>query len=412
MGLATLHGSRQKLAAKIEEMWTAPGTFLPGTYRQTIHEMEEMRALAMGQYAHNNQPVHHILWLLIGLDSGESGCKADDPLSPREGFQCPRLRGETAIHEVLHRAYNDNFYAGDEDNGEQGAWYVLSALGLFEPAPGTTHGYALGSPLFQQVDLYRDPSLTIGRSKPSLTIQSLQAGSQSARHVTKVLLNGQTVGGPGTETHVGWTVSYQELFKSPSGTLRFLTGPELVTDTAAAPSLAVVPVAPIVANAGAQPLLRSGSDRQGNSEAVSQLQRELQHQQQSHHERVQQLEHAIEQQRQELQRLGKSGKASVDQALLDQTRDQLKQEQTQMQQLEQQLRQQQDEAKRHQMTVESDINTSLATTVEVAFLILVMVNALGWFLCTRYRAPPPSRRRRVHTNHHHHKRKVDPRESV
>ena len=33
-------------------------------YGQTIHEMREMRALAMGQYGHNNQPSHHVLWLL------------------------------------------------------------------------------------------------------------------------------------------------------------------------------------------------------------------------------------------------------------------------------------------------------------------------------------------------------------
>jgi hypothetical protein len=42
-------------------MLTTNGKFMPGSYGQEIHEMVEARAVAMGQYAHNNQPVHHIL---------------------------------------------------------------------------------------------------------------------------------------------------------------------------------------------------------------------------------------------------------------------------------------------------------------------------------------------------------------
>ena len=41
-----------------------------------------------------------------------------------------------SIHTVMHKAYGRDFYSGDEDNGEMGAWYVLAALGLYEPAPG------------------------------------------------------------------------------------------------------------------------------------------------------------------------------------------------------------------------------------------------------------------------------------
>ena len=42
----------------------SPARHVPHELRQTIHEMREMRALAMGQYGHNNQPSHHVLWLL------------------------------------------------------------------------------------------------------------------------------------------------------------------------------------------------------------------------------------------------------------------------------------------------------------------------------------------------------------
>ena len=62
--LASLHGGKDGLVKQIMDMLDAPSTFEAGGYGQTIHEMREMRALAMGQYGHNNQPAHHILWLL------------------------------------------------------------------------------------------------------------------------------------------------------------------------------------------------------------------------------------------------------------------------------------------------------------------------------------------------------------
>merc|ERR1712032_731295 len=150
-GLAELHGSRSALAAKIKAMLSQPGTFKPGSYRRTIHEMEEMRALAFGQYGHSNQPVHHVLWLLLMLDDARPECNAT--LATAVGSEvaetCPRLVGERAISQTLQRAYGVDYFAGDEDNGEMGAWFVLAALGLFEVAPGTHQGYTLGSPLFR-----------------------------------------------------------------------------------------------------------------------------------------------------------------------------------------------------------------------------------------------------------------------
>eukprot|EP01035_Chromulina_nebulosa_P020976 gene20976-27183_t len=95
----------------------------PGSYHQEIHEMTEARAFAMGQYAHNNQPSHHIPYLFSVL-----GDKAT---------------GDKLIRVILDRGYGTDFFAGDEDNGEMGAWFVLSALGLFVITPGTRN-YVLG----------------------------------------------------------------------------------------------------------------------------------------------------------------------------------------------------------------------------------------------------------------------------
>lgn len=133
-GLASLHGSKANLVKKLHELLATPSRFEVGSYNQEIHEMTEMRAFAMGQYGHNNQPVHHILYLFALLDD-------------------PRTTQRT-VREVLQKGYGPDFYAGDEDNGEQGAWYVLSALGLFSTTPGTPD-YVLGSPIFPHVRLAR-----------------------------------------------------------------------------------------------------------------------------------------------------------------------------------------------------------------------------------------------------------------
>jgi hypothetical protein len=95
--------------------------------------MREMRALAMGQYGHNNQPSHHVLWLL-----GLLGYRSDQ---------------DRLIREVMDRAYGVDFYAGDEDNGEMGAWFVLAALGLFSVSPASPD-YVIGMPLFEKVSLH------------------------------------------------------------------------------------------------------------------------------------------------------------------------------------------------------------------------------------------------------------------
>jgi hypothetical protein len=95
--------------------------------------MREMRALAMGQYGHNNQPSHHVLWLL-----GLLGYRSDQ---------------DKLIREVIDRAYGVDFYAGDEDNGEMGAWFVLAALGLFSVSPASPD-YVIGMPLFDKVSLH------------------------------------------------------------------------------------------------------------------------------------------------------------------------------------------------------------------------------------------------------------------
>jgi hypothetical protein len=97
--LVDLYGSKQALLSQLHELLVIPSNFRVGSYNQEIHEMTEMRALAMGQYGHNNQPSHHIPYLFAILGDQETT--------------------QRVVRAVMERAYGRDFYAGDEDNGEQ-----------------------------------------------------------------------------------------------------------------------------------------------------------------------------------------------------------------------------------------------------------------------------------------------------
>lgn len=99
-GLMSLYARQGDLLTKLHQLVTAQSRFQPGSYGQEIHEMTESITLAMGQYAHNNQPVHHILYLFAILGDYKTT--------------------QRLTREVINRGYGVDFFAGDEDNGEQG----------------------------------------------------------------------------------------------------------------------------------------------------------------------------------------------------------------------------------------------------------------------------------------------------
>lgn len=116
--LIALMGGRARFLAKLDEMLATPPRFLTGTYVQEIHEMTEMALADFGQYAHSNQPVHHVLWFYTLAGAPE--------------------KNRHWVRRVLTELYHptERGFCGDEDNGEMSAWYVLAALGLFPFCPG------------------------------------------------------------------------------------------------------------------------------------------------------------------------------------------------------------------------------------------------------------------------------------
>jgi predicted alpha-1,2-mannosidase len=126
-GLIALLGGDEAFVAKLERMLALPPRFELGRYPTTIHEMTEMAAVPFGQYAHSNEPVHHVLHLFTAAGR-------------------PDL-AQHWVRRVLNELYTPDAFCGDEDNGAMGSWYVLNALGLYALTPGHP-AWVLGAPLF------------------------------------------------------------------------------------------------------------------------------------------------------------------------------------------------------------------------------------------------------------------------
>jgi predicted alpha-1,2-mannosidase len=165
-GLARALGGNERLAALLEETLTTPPRFKVGVYEEEIHEMSEMAAVDFGQYAHSNQPVHHMLYLFA--------------LAGRPD------RTQYWVRRVLNELYTPDSYPGDEDTGSMAAWFVLSALGFYPVCPGRP-SYVLGSPLFDRA------VITMDNGKQT-TIDARNNSSERF-YVQSVTVNGALVNG-------------------------------------------------------------------------------------------------------------------------------------------------------------------------------------------------------------------------
>ena len=133
-GLIDLMGGKENFSNKLDEVFEMPPEFDASYYGFTIHEIREMQIVNMGNYAHGNQPIQHMIYLYN---------YAQKPYKTQE-----------KIREVLTRLYSatPDGYCGDEDNGQTSAWYVFSSLGFYPVTPGINQ-YVIGSPLFDKATL-------------------------------------------------------------------------------------------------------------------------------------------------------------------------------------------------------------------------------------------------------------------
>jgi predicted alpha-1,2-mannosidase len=157
-GLINLMGGKDTFVAMLDSVFAVPPVFDESYYGQVIHEIREMQIMGMGNYAHGNQPIQHMIYL---YDYAGQPWKA-----------------QYWLRQVMNRMYtpNPDGYCGDEDNGQTSAWYVFSALGFYPVAPGTTQ-YVVGAPLFKQAVLHFENGNSLTISAPQNSADNIYIGS-------------------------------------------------------------------------------------------------------------------------------------------------------------------------------------------------------------------------------------------
>lgn len=163
-GLIDLMGGKKAFVRMLDSVFIMPPVFDDSYYGEVIHEIREMQIAGMGQYAHGNQPIQHMLYLYD---------YAGEP-----------WKGQYWIRQTMKRLYQatPDGYCGDEDNGQTSAWYVFSALGFYSVCPATDQ-YALGTPLFRRTVLHLENGKVFVISAPN--------NSEENVYVQSALLNGK-----------------------------------------------------------------------------------------------------------------------------------------------------------------------------------------------------------------------------
>ncbi len=164
-GLIDLMGGNKEFVKMLDSVFIMPPVFDDSYYGFPIHEIREMQIMNMGQYAHGNQPIQHMIYLYN---------YAGEP-----------WKSQYWAREVMDKLYtpNPDGYCGDEDNGQTSAWYVFSAMGFYPVCPGSDE-YIIGSPLFNKmkVKLENGKTIEINSSNNDFT----------KRYIADVKVNGKT----------------------------------------------------------------------------------------------------------------------------------------------------------------------------------------------------------------------------
>lgn len=189
-GLMQLMGGRDRFAQKLDDLFAAD----PVT---TGRNQADISGL-IGQYAHGNEPSHHMAYLYD---------YAGTPWKTQE-----------MVHRICKDFYRNapDGLIGNEDCGQMSAWYVFSALGFYPVTPGSGI-YAFGSPLFPKatISLENGKSFTIRANNLSEDNFYIQSASLNGKPCTRCYLShgeimkgGELVFNMGPQPNKAWGVGY------------------------------------------------------------------------------------------------------------------------------------------------------------------------------------------------------------
>ena len=162
-GLIRLIGGKDVFVQMLDSVFNVPPLFDESYYGGVIHEIREMQIMNMGNYAHGNQPIQHMIYLY--------------------DWAAQPWKAQQRVREVMDRFYTaaPDGYCGDEDNGQTSAWYVFSAMGFYPVCPGSGQ-YAIGAPYFDKITVHLPQSKTL----------VIEARNADKPYIGSMTLNGQS----------------------------------------------------------------------------------------------------------------------------------------------------------------------------------------------------------------------------
>lgn len=162
-GLINLMGGKQTFIQMLDSVFNVPPLFDDSYYGGVIHEIREMQIMNMGNYAHGNQPIQHMIYMY--------------------NYAAQPWKAQYWIREVMDKLYTPQAdgYCGDEDNGQTSAWYVFSAMGFYPVCPGANQ-YVIGTPYFDKMTLHLENGKTM-----TITAQNC---SQENKYIQSLSING------------------------------------------------------------------------------------------------------------------------------------------------------------------------------------------------------------------------------
>ncbi|MCD9187075.1 MAG: GH92 family glycosyl hydrolase [Pyrinomonadaceae bacterium] len=155
-GLIELQGGKGNFAKKLDQLFTTEDEL-------TGREQPDITGL-IGQYAHGNEPSHHIAYLFNYVEQP--------------------WRTQELVHRILNEFYKNqpDGLIGNEDCGQMSAWYIMSALGFYQVAPSIPR-YDIGTPLFREAKINLENGKTFTIKAPNVSNKNI--------YVESVELNGK-----------------------------------------------------------------------------------------------------------------------------------------------------------------------------------------------------------------------------
>ncbi|MCC5927950.1 MAG: GH92 family glycosyl hydrolase [Cyclobacteriaceae bacterium] len=154
-GLIDLIGGDEKFIAWMDTLFT----------KESEHDASVIDATGLiGQYAHGNEPSHHMAYLY--------------------NYAGAPWKTQKIVSEILETMYDDqpDGLSGNEDCGQMSAWYILSAMGFYQVCPGTPH-YIIGTPIFDEVAIHLENGKTFKVIAPNVSAENF--------YIQSATLNGQ-----------------------------------------------------------------------------------------------------------------------------------------------------------------------------------------------------------------------------